>query len=593
MPERITVKLSQLVPGPNARADIKKINIDDLVASIGKRGLINPLIVTANGDGKKYEVRAGGRRLRALAKLYKSQAKTFDVPVIVIPDDEAAESIALADNVVRVNLHPVDEYRQYSDLVAKGLAPAEIAAEFGTSERWVRQRLQLAKLAPPLLEEWRKGKMDAEQAKALSASPDHAQQIKVWTHGAKDQWLSTPRTLRQDVLRAVRKQDWPEFKLIGAEAYEAAGGTYSDDLFSDDRLVLNGDLVEQMVEAVLQQDCARLREDGWLWVHTENSGNFHEYELVDHDLTAWATGDEAGELSIASYVERRRILEAIQARALNDPNARAVAGVLVDVEADGSVRRRYFVNRTPEYHDHESDRNEDEMDAAGIPAEDREESSALGEREREPEARSVSASVEPQSEPPKINFALRERLTEILTVALSRALARNPKVAIAALIASLKVTIDSPHSSPPLRIKTSAWEIIGPRDDEADHRWERNFEAALATPEFAEPMLALLISKTIDLRWPKLDYDRGWSERMRKEITASFRRALDLSQDIAELFDPAEYFSRLTIAQISDVLRHSLNYSEGVLPSGKAALVMLAVEKAREAKWLPEELREP
>lgn len=569
------VKLSRLVEGKevNARSDAKKVSIEDLVASIGAHGLMHPLVARELGEKPGwYVVGDGNRRLRALKKLH-SKANSIEVPVIVIDGGDDLEEVALALNVSRINLHPVDEYCRYKLFVDKGWAPEQIASRFGVAEKWVRQRLQLAKLAPPLLDAWRAGKMDAEQAKALSASSDHERQIAVWTNAAKDQWLSRPQTLRQDVLRTTIKQDSAEFKLVGAESYEAAGGTYSDDLFSDQRLVLDTDLLARMAENILQRECVLLREHGWQWAETETSGKFNEYELVDHDLTAWATGDEAGALSMASYVERRRILEAIESRALNDPNARATAGVFVDVEADGSVRRRYFVDRPLQ------DVNAEEP-------EEREESSALGEPSEAREASPVSASVDP----PRVNFALRESLSEILTVALSRALARDPKVALAALLATIKGQIASPFARTPLRLKTNAWEGLAPSTDE-DHRWERNFIAALDTPDFMEQMLGLLISKTIDLRHPRFD-DRQWSDRERQNMIDALRAVLPITADLYDLFDPKDYFTRLTIAQISDVLRTELNYSEGVLPGAKAALVALASERAKEAKWLPGELRE-
>lgn len=594
MPQTLTnVKLSRLVEGKeiNARSDAKKVPIEDLIASIGAHGLMHPLIAREIAERPGwYQVGDGNRRLRALKKVH-GKANGVEIPTIVVDGETDIEEVSLALNVARINLHPVDEYARYRVFIDRGWAVEQIAARFGVTEKWVRQRLQLAKLAPQLLDAWRAGKMDADQAKALSASPDHARQIAIWTKAGKDQWLSRPQTLRQDVLRQNAKQEWPSFKLVGPEAYEAAGGTYSDDLFTDQRLILDADIVERLAEAMLQQECVKLREEGWLWVETERSLRpTNEYELVEHDLTSWATGDEAGALSLAGFAERRRILEAIHDRALTDPNARAQAGVLVDVEADGSVRRRYFLDRPPP--DVNEPSEEEFATGHAEPEEfspEREDSSALGEPSEARERGSVSASGEPQATPPRINFALRERMSEILTVAVSRALARNPKVAMAALLATIKGQVESPFARSPLRIKTSAWEGLAKPDD-SDVRWERNFIAALDTPDFMEQMLALLISKTIDLRHPKYD-DRQWSERERKAMIDALRIFLPITDDLYDLFDPAEYFGKLTIAQISDVLRSELNYSLASALS-KDGMVKLATEKAKELKWLPGELRE-
>ena len=100
-------------------------------------------------------------------------------------------------------------------------------------------------------------------------------------------------------------------------------------------------------------------------------------------------------------------------------------------------------------------------------------------------------------------------------MAVSRALAKRPEVAIAALVATLKCEIGSPFANTPFRVETKAWDALAP-EIEGDYRWGRNFEAALDTPEFTMQMLAVFVSKLIDLRHPRYD-DRQWSDRQRSE----------------------------------------------------------------------------
>src|SRR5580700_2068298 len=113
MPQTLTnIKLSRLVEGKeiNARSDAKKVQIEDLIASIGAHGLMHPLVGRELADKPGwYQIGDGNRRLRALKKLHL-KANSHEVPVIVVDGDTDLEEVALALNVARVNLHPVDEY---------------------------------------------------------------------------------------------------------------------------------------------------------------------------------------------------------------------------------------------------------------------------------------------------------------------------------------------------------------------------------------------------------------------------------------------------------------------------------------------------
>jgi ParB family transcriptional regulator, chromosome partitioning protein len=260
----MTVKLSQLRPGAdgiNARQFGRKDGLRELMASIeAVGGLIQPLAVRplAGSEGV-FEVTDGNRRHAALAKLAGKKGDP-DVPVIVHDrSDVDAHEMSLAANVVRVNLHPVDEYEAYSAMIRVGRTPEQIAQRFGAKVAWVKQRLQLAALAPELREVWRKGKMDADQAAALSSTPDHVRQVEVWkkaTGKAGGDWMKRPDNLRREARAGGLEQDDGEVVFVGLEAYLAAGGRLSDDLFTEARLLLDRGIVERLVEEKLEAACA-------------------------------------------------------------------------------------------------------------------------------------------------------------------------------------------------------------------------------------------------------------------------------------------------------------------------------------------------
>jgi ParB family chromosome partitioning protein len=112
-------------------------SIDDIAASILKHGLIQNLTVIAEIHPKtktetgKFEVVVGGRRSAALQKL--SQQKKLPkslgrgVPCQVVDSTKAVE-VSLAENTLRLAMHPADQFVAFSELVKDGQAVEEVAA---------------------------------------------------------------------------------------------------------------------------------------------------------------------------------------------------------------------------------------------------------------------------------------------------------------------------------------------------------------------------------------------------------------------------------------------------------------------------------
>jgi len=163
------IALSALKPWPkNPRAG--RNGIDDLLASIKAHGLIEPLVVTPNGEG--YDVIAGNRRLRALQQL-DDPATT--VTCHVLPeglDDDKLLEIALAENAIRLDMHPMDEAEAFAELAGNGKDLPGIAAAFNVSERFVKQRLILTALPAKAREAFRKGEIQYQDAIALARLHD-------------------------------------------------------------------------------------------------------------------------------------------------------------------------------------------------------------------------------------------------------------------------------------------------------------------------------------------------------------------------------------------------------------------------------------
>ena len=140
----------------NVRRVKSGLSIEELARDIERRGLlqslnVRPILDDAGVETGSYEVPAGGRRFRALELLVKQKklAKTAPVPCVVREAGSAilAEEDSLAENVQRVALHPLDQFRAFRDMLEKGMSEEEIAAAFFVAPAVVKQRLRLMTVA--------------------------------------------------------------------------------------------------------------------------------------------------------------------------------------------------------------------------------------------------------------------------------------------------------------------------------------------------------------------------------------------------------------------------------------------------------------
>ena len=257
----------------NVRRVKAGLSIEDLAEDIYHRTLLQSLNVRAmlDADGNDtgmFEVPAGGRRFRALELLVKSKRMANDQPVpCVVRDAGIAEEDSLAENVMRVGLHPLDQFRAFSALIEAGLSEEDIAARFFVSVSTVRQRLRLATVSPSLLDVYGEDGMSLEQLMAFSVTGNHARQEQVWEQVNQGQHVPAyhiRRLLTEDAIEARDRR----VQFIGIDAYTEAGGYVMRDLFSSDSdgWLQDPTLVELLVNEKLAEIAQEIAVEGWKWV---------------------------------------------------------------------------------------------------------------------------------------------------------------------------------------------------------------------------------------------------------------------------------------------------------------------------------------
>jgi ParB family transcriptional regulator, chromosome partitioning protein len=159
--------------GPNPRQPRQSFDegtLAELADSIRARGLLQPIVVRALAGGR-YELLAGERRLRA-ARI----AELESVPALVREADERDQlDIALAENMARVNLNPVEEARACATLVEDlGLTKEEVGRRVGRSRVAISNLIRLLDLPEGALELIERGDLSEGHGRALLLCKDHA-----------------------------------------------------------------------------------------------------------------------------------------------------------------------------------------------------------------------------------------------------------------------------------------------------------------------------------------------------------------------------------------------------------------------------------
>ena len=199
-------------PANVRRTEAGKTAFAELKASIAAHGLLENLVARSIGPGEDggehYAVIAGGRRLDALRDLASEGAwleTDHPVPCRVIVNGAADSELSLAENVVRVAMHPADQVQAFGALAGDGASVADIAARFGVSERIVEQRLRLGNAAPEILDAYRADAIDLETLKAFAVTADQARQMAVWEQ-VSDQGCRHRRLAGSAAFRPCRRR---------------------------------------------------------------------------------------------------------------------------------------------------------------------------------------------------------------------------------------------------------------------------------------------------------------------------------------------------------------------------------------------------
>ncbi len=116
-------------------------DLSELMASIAEKGIIEPLIVRAQGG--RFQIIAGERRYQAAVQLGLPE-----IPVVIRDvDDSGVMELALIENIQRKDLTPFEEAEAFHSLADKaGYTHEDLARKLGKSRTAVTETLALHKM---------------------------------------------------------------------------------------------------------------------------------------------------------------------------------------------------------------------------------------------------------------------------------------------------------------------------------------------------------------------------------------------------------------------------------------------------------------
>ncbi|MER8713187.1 ParB/RepB/Spo0J family partition protein [Mesorhizobium sp. M1295] len=660
--QKITLNASRDIPFNKlmlSQSNVRRIKrgetIEDLAASIARRGLLQSLNVrpVLDGEGNEtgmFEVPAGGRRYRALELLVKQKRmiKTEPVPCVVSDAQSAVpiEEDSLAENFQREDLHPLDMFRAFQTLHDQGASHEEIAARFFVSATFVQLRLRLAKVSRKLHEVYEQEGMQLEQLMAFTVTDDHARQEQVW-EALENSWSKEPQQIRRLLTESTVRASDRRALFVGVDAYVAAGGVVLRDLFEADNggWLQDPALLDRLVRDRLKSIADEIAAEGWKWIVVDAHlpyGHNHGLRALAGTPVDLTDAERAEREALRAEYDRleaeygqtdelpddvdqrlgqiETALEAFESRPMNYDRAEiARAGVFISIDRDGDL----VVDRGHVRPEDEAMQAVDGDSAEPGCATENEDS------RHDPSVRHAIITIGAQASEPEEDDGdtikpLPERLvielTAHRTLALRNAVAENQHVAITALLHRLVLDTFGQRSATGcveafVRHVHLPWQDVGLKDspaakavDERHEAWksviplddDETLWAWLDGLDEArrQTLLAHCVSYGINALFERPNpygsgvSQHGLDQRLREADRLSRATGLDM---VDAGWRPAvdNYLGRVTKSRILEAVREGAGEQAAQLIDHlkKADMAKEAERLLADSGWLPEPLR--
>ena len=267
----------------NVRHKSKKPDLSDILPSIRKRGILQPLLVRPDAEG--FGIVAGRRRYLAAKTLEQEGLEMTPLPCAVMEqgDDIDAVEASLIENVARLPMDEMDQFEAFHRLLKEGRPVAEIAATFAVSEIVVKRRLAIANLLPRIRQAYRAGEINGDSLRALTMA----------TKSQQKEWLALFEDEEQTAPTGCYLKKW----LLGGEQIPTTAALFDlaeykgeivTDLFGEESYFGDTQAFWFLQNAAIEARKASYLEQGWK--HVEVLPADHRFNVWEHEKASKKKG---------------------------------------------------------------------------------------------------------------------------------------------------------------------------------------------------------------------------------------------------------------------------------------------------------------
>ncbi|MEG3151047.1 ParB/RepB/Spo0J family partition protein [Sphingomonas sp. ZT3P38] len=248
----------------NMRRGKRPPDVSDILPTVRRRGVIQPVLVRPNCAPDGYEIVAGARRFTAACIVADERREAGEdvepMPCAILDDgdDAAAVEASMIENMARLDADEVTQWESFTRLVKEGRSIEDIGLTFGLPELMVRRVLALGNLLPRIRDLYRRDKLDRVTVRHLTLA-SKAQQ-KAWLALADDPKGRAP-TGQQVKAWLFGGQSIPVKHALFD--WEASGTATIADLFGEDRYFADGDAFWTAQHEAIEARRAAFIEAGW------------------------------------------------------------------------------------------------------------------------------------------------------------------------------------------------------------------------------------------------------------------------------------------------------------------------------------------
>lgn len=298
MMSTILSKDDNMVYIPYHRLTLSDLNMrshpdSELKETIIEHRLIHPLLVYPEDDG--YKVFAGGRRLCAIDEIVKEGTYQQDEPIYCsIHTKERALELSLIENMKRKAVHPSLECASVVAMLKDNKTDNDIIKSLSITESKLAKYKRLGTLHKPIFNAWTKEVITTVQAMAYAGTSNKSLQKRVWNeHGSDVQTWAIKRSLLRDTMSSTDQI----VRYVTVEAYAAAGGKYTEDLFAEELTLTNPELVTSLALHKLNTlaDTFWKENPVWKWVDPVIEGLSYDAYHISLSGTRRILSDEEKE----------------------------------------------------------------------------------------------------------------------------------------------------------------------------------------------------------------------------------------------------------------------------------------------------------